>query len=409
MFRRRWGRVFATLLTGSLALSMAVACADDSAPTTAPGEMRNYKIAGYFDYSGAFATRGPGVEAMSRLWLDWFNSTQGKELNVNLSLEVFDAGYSPAKAVEVHRRAVQDPSIIAIAGFGSPVLLGVQEQLPQDKLPLMLCGPSYSFMNKPGWGFAPVGDLGASWATGVQWYATNVWKQSGKPRVAAVSFDGSSGKDFVASMKQVLGDKADVVLQEYVPTTATAVGVNVDRIVAANADVVVIGATDALQPLLIAELKKRNFDMSKVMMSQHESLGQMLSLKVPAENLEGVYEFSSINYNDETTEAFKLYTERKARFKAEWDSQNTQVTGTFFALTGAIAAAAKKKSTGQLTGQDVYDALDAGTFSGHGLLGDITFNPQNRRYGATSGTVMQMKGGKITNLATKVTMLPLPA
>jgi ABC-type branched-subunit amino acid transport system substrate-binding protein len=405
--RSRLGRIGAILLAGAMTLGLA-ACGGGSDAGGGDGALRTYKIAGYYDYSGAFATRGPGVEAISELWLDWFNQTQGKDLNVQLELEKFDAGYSPAKALEVHRRAIQDPSIIAIAGFGSPVLLGVQEQLPQDKLPLMLCGPSYSFMNKPGWGFAPVGDLGASWATGVKWYSENVWKGQGPIKVAAVSFDGSSGKDFVSSMKQVLGTNADVTLEEYIPPTATSVGVNVDRIVAANADVVVIGTTDALQPLVLDELKKRNFDMTKVMLSQHENLGQMLQLKVPPANLEGVYEFSSINYNDESTDAYKLFAERKDQFGAQWDSQTTQVSGTYFALTGAIAEAAKKKPTGDLTGQDVYDALDAGTFSGHGLLGDITFKPDNRRLGATSGWVMQMQDGKIDTVAGNVSMLPLP-
>lgn len=408
MKRSRLGRIGAILVAGTLALGLAACSGSDSGSGGGDSTLRTYKIAGYYDYSGAFATRGPGVEAMSELWLDWFNQTQGKDLNVKLELETFDAGYSPAKALEVHRRAILDKSIIAIAGFGSPVLLGVQEQLPQDKIPLMLCGPSYSFMNKPGWGFAPVGDLGASWATGVKWYSENVWKGQGNIKVAAVSFDGSSGKDFVTSMKQVLGSSADVALEEYIPPTATSVGVNVDRIIAANADVVVIGTTDALQPLVIAELKKRNFDMSKVMLSQHESLGQMVSLNVPAESMEGVYEFSSINYNDQSTEAYKLYSERKDQFKAQWDSQTTQVSGTYFALTGAIAKAAQKKPTGDLTGQDVYDALDAGTFSGHGLLGDITFKPDNRRFGATTGWVMQMNNGQIDTIAGNVSMMPLP-
>lgn len=404
MFPRRFGRAAAALAAAAAVLATA-ACGGSG---SAADGVTTYKIAGYLDYSGAQGNRGPGVEATADLVLDWWNETKGKELGARLEFLPYDTAYTPAKTVEVHRRAIAEENLVGILGFGSPALLGVKEQLQSDQLPMVLSGPSYTFMSGPGWGFGPMGDLGAAWASGVE-YRLAAFPGPGPMKVANVTFDGSSGHDFVESADKILArnPRVSVVLDEFVPTSATSVGINVDRVIAAQPDVVVIGTTDALQPLLLNELKARGFDMSKVMTSSFVSLATLQGLGVAPTTLDGVGEVTPLRGVDKQSEAYTIFSERAERFKAQWTNQNQQAMVSMFVLTEAIERALEAKPGG-ITGQSVYEQLDAGTFDGHGLIGQIRFDPANRRVGGPSdGVGLQFKGGSVDLTAPTVSILPL--
>jgi branched-chain amino acid transport system substrate-binding protein len=407
MFPRRFGRIAAGL-AATAAVLLTAACGSGAGSGAADGDVTTYKIAGYLDYSGPQGNRGPGVEATAKLVLDWWNETKGKELNARLEFLPYDTAYTPAKTVEVHRRAIAEENLVGILGFGSPALLGVKEQLEPDQVPMVLSGPSYTFMSGPGWGFGPMGDLGAAWASGVQ-YRQQTFTGSGPMKVANVTFDGSSGHDFVESADKILAKNPNVsvVLDEFVPTSATSVGINVDRIIGAQPDVVVIGTTDALQPLLLNELKARGFDMSKVMTSSFVSLATLQGLGVQPTTLDGVGEVTPLRGVDTASDAYKIFHDRAGTFGAEWTNQNQQAMVSMFVLTEAIERALAANPDG-ITGQSVYEQLDAGTFDGHGLIGEIRFDPTNRRVGGPAeGVGLQFTGGAVDLTAPSVSILPL--
>ncbi|ODU04259.1 MAG: hypothetical protein ABS81_10930 [Pseudonocardia sp. SCN 72-86] len=404
-----WGRIAAIATAITLAVGVA-ACGGESTGAVGSGDIRTYKIAGYLDFSGPFATRGKAAESTAKMWVENFNAGVGKENNVALEFVSYDTGYNPAKVNEVHRRAVQDDSLIGILGYGSPSAVGIREQLPNDHVPLVLSGSSYSFMKGPGWVFGPVGDPGSAWATGVKWYSDKVLNGKVNPRVALVTFDGSSGKDFISSAKSVLAGSAELVLEEYVPATSTDVGINVERIIAAAPDVVVIGTTDALQPQFFKELRRRGFDMTKVMTAQHESLSQMMSIQVTPADLEGIYEFTTLHYNDQDSDAYKTFAAEREKFGSpNWDGSNQQISSGILTLLDAVEQAAKAKPDGELTGDDVYAALNNGKFEAKGLLRGLEFVENDRQLGATLGTVNQFRSGSITTVADDIPMLTTPS
>lgn len=357
---------------------------------------QTYTIASFLDYSGAFASRGKPVEQMQRLLIDWFNDTRAAKVGIKLDYKPYDTGYDPAKSVQAYERAIEDKSVIGSVLFGSPIVIGLQSRLGDDKIPGVNGGPSLGLMKPGNWVFAPLGDYVRYFAAAAKW-RLSTWKESRPLKIAFVTFDGSSGRDWATGLAPgIKGLNAEIAVTEYISPRATTVAANVDRVVAADVDLVFLAGTDQLQPMLLKELKARNFDMTKVINSQHEGLSLLEMLGVPKDVYEGSYEVTSENYVDTNTPAYKIYKERESKYQTRWAADTLLHFPSVMVLLDAIERAASKAAGKKISGQDVYNELSSGTFDGYGLLGKIKFNiAVDPTQGVESVVMLQQKGGKI--------------
>lgn len=358
--------------------------------------IETYKVVSFLDYSGPFASRGKPVEQMQKLLVDWYNQTRGAERGIVIQFEPVDTGYDQGKTVQAYERAIQDPSLIGIVTFGSPNVIAIQGRLPENKIPAVHGGPAYSLMKKGSWVFTPLGDYARYYASAVAWRLKSL-AGAGPLRVAFVTFDGSSGHDWADALPPRLqGMNAKLVVTEFIPPRALDVAVNIERVLDAKPDLVILASTDQLQPLLLNELKANQFDMGKVINSQHEGLGLLALLGVKPEVYEGTQEVTTENYADTTTEAYKIYDQRKSNYQTRWSADTLLHFPSVMVLMDAIDRAVEKKHGGRIAGADVYAELAQGTFDGRGLLGKIAFNNEtDPTLGADSFVVLQQKGGKI--------------
>jgi branched-chain amino acid transport system substrate-binding protein len=394
------------LVTVALLAASVSACSGKGTADSAGGS-KTYTITSMTDFSGPFAARGPAVQQTRQIVIDWFNANEGKKVGIKLQQKVYDDGYNQAKAAQLAPKVVDSEKGIGILFSGAPTLQGLGQKLLRSGIPTVNCGPPYSFNKGKSNVFSPVGDIGAAWSTGIQ-EKLKTWSGTGSMKVALVSFDGASGHDFVTSASGTLaGTKADVVLREFIPVTATDVGVNIEHIMGAHPDVVVLGTTDVLQPLLLNGLQQRGFDMSKVMLSQHEGISYMQQLGVKASTLEGVSEVTTLNYADQTSEAYKIFqaAQDTGKYKdVAWSTPNLLNFSGTMTLVQAIGRAAEAHN-GKITDADVLDQLNAGTFDGKGLQSDIKFDPADRRVGATTAFVYQFKGGVLKVISSSIPLV----
>lgn len=387
MLRITKANCYGTLLAAVAAASLASGTA--SAEET-------YKIVSFLDYSGPFANRGKPVEQIQKLLVDWYNETRGPKHGVKLQYEPVDTGYDQAKTVQAYERAVQDRSLIGVVTFGSPNVIAIQNRLPENKIPAVHGGPAYSLMKKGSWVFTPLNDYARYFAAAIDWRLKS-WAEPKPLKVAFVTFDGSSGRDWATlTSEKIKGKKAEIVLTEFISPKALDVAVNVERVVDAKPDMVIVATTDQLQPLVLKELKASEFDMTKVINSQHEGLGLLAQLGLEPKVYEGSYEVTSENYVDTTTEAYKIYNERKDKYDTRWSADTLLHYPSVLVLLDAIDRAAAKKQSGRITGEDIYGELSTGTFDGLGLLGQITFsNATDPTLGVDSVVMLQQKDGKV--------------
>lgn len=362
--------------------------------------LQTYTIVSLLDYSGPFANRGKPVEQMQRLLVDWFNEARGAKAGIKLDFKPVDTGYDQAKTVQAYERALEDKSLVGVVTFGSPNVIALQNRLAQDKIPAVHGGPSYSLMKPGNWVFTPLGDYARYFTAATKW-RLSTWKESRPLRIAFVTFDGSSGRDWAQAFQgRLKGLNAEVVLTEFVSPRALDVSANVAHIAAATPDLVILATTDQLQPALLKELKASKFDMSKIINSQHEGLSLLDLLGVPKDVYEGTYEVTSQNYADQQTEAFKIYASRQSKYTTRWSADTLLHYSSMMVLLDAIERAQVKAGKARITGADVFVEMRAGSFSGYGLLEKVQFDIDNDpTLGADSVVMLQQKDGKIIRVS----------
>ena len=131
-------------------------------------------------------------------------------------------------------------------------------------------------------------------------------------------------------------------------------------------------------------------------MSQHEGIGLMQGLDVPAEQLEGVTEVTTQTYPDESTEAYGIYEEYSSKYETRWAADTLLHFPSTMTLLNAIDRAAEKKGCEELTGADVHLEMADGTFPGYGLMSDISY--EDGIGGPSDAFILQFKNGKIEQI-----------
>jgi hypothetical protein len=123
--------------------------------------------------------------------------------------------------------------------------------------------------------------------------------------------------------------------------------------------------------------------------------------------LEGEYEVSPVNLLDHNTKGARLYFDNYQQYapQLKWGSTTAFGVAMGVVLTQAVEKAAAKVGAQNITGQAMYDVLDAGSFSGLGLVGDVQFDPADRLAGGKAVIVYQVKGGEVT---AATDWIPLP-
>ena len=112
------------------------------------------------------------------------------------------------------------------------------------------------------------------------------------------------------------------------------------------------------------------------------------------------------------TPARKFYNMLQAKYglKSNWNSMTMLGLGQTIVAVRAVEAAVKAKGAGGVTGESVYAALTATSFTGAELMGilpGVDFNPENTfPTGTAKVNVATLKDGKVARVAADA---PVPA
>jgi branched-chain amino acid transport system substrate-binding protein len=167
-----------------------------------------------------------------------------------------DDGYSPPKAVEQVRRLVeQDEVAFLFNPLGTPSNSAIQKYCNQKKVPQLLVatgadkwGDYQHFPWTMGW--AP------SYRTEAQIYAKYILANKPNAKIGIIYQNDDFGKDYVAGVKDVLGDKYDSMVVKavtYEVTDAT-IDSQINTLQASGADVLVTGATPKFGAMVIRKV-----------------------------------------------------------------------------------------------------------------------------------------------------------
>jgi branched-chain amino acid transport system substrate-binding protein len=154
-----------------------------------------------------------------------------------------DDGYSPPKTLEQVRRLIEEDQVVLLFNnVGTACNSAIQKYVNQKQVPHLFIS---SGANKWGdyqhfpWtmGFQP------SFRTEAQIYAKYILKEKPNPKIAILYQNDDMGKDYLAGMKDVLGDKFDkmVVTASY-ETTDPTIDSQITSLQDAGANVLLVAA-----------------------------------------------------------------------------------------------------------------------------------------------------------------------
>jgi len=167
----------------------------------------------------------------------------------------YDDGYSPPKTVEQTRKLIESDEVFLIFnGLGTPTQTAVQKYQNTKKVPQLFVATGASKWNDPKafpWtmGWQP------SYRVEARIFAKYILKEKPGAKVAVFYQNDDFGKDYVAGLKDIFGDKASslIVAEESYETTEPSIDSHIVKLKGTGADVFV----DITTPKFAAQAIKK--------------------------------------------------------------------------------------------------------------------------------------------------------
>jgi branched-chain amino acid transport system substrate-binding protein len=245
------------------------------------------KIGNVEAYSGpasAYGVIGKTEEAYFKMIND-AGGINGRKIN----FMSYDDGYSPPKTVEQVRKLIESDEVLLIFNaLGTPTQNAVHKYHNSKKVPQLFLATGASKWNDPKdypWtmGFQP------SYRVEARIFAKYILKAKPDAKVAVFYANDDFGKDYLAGLKEIFGDRTSSILiaEESYETTEPSIDSHIVKLKGTGADVFVNISTPKFAAQAIKKMAELDWKPMHVMTDVSISIGAVMK---PAglENSEGI-------------------------------------------------------------------------------------------------------------------------
>ncbi|RZN25394.1 ABC transporter substrate-binding protein [Bradyrhizobium sp. Leo121] len=234
------------------------------------------KIGNVEAYSGpasAYGIIGKTEEAYFKMINDQ-GGVNGRKIN----WISYDDGYSPPKTVEQVRKLIEgDEVFLVFNALGTPTQTAVQKYHNAKKVPQLFLATGASKWNDPKdfpWtmGFQP------SYRVEARIFAKYILKNKPDAKVAIFYANDDFGKDYLAGIKEIFGDKAAklIVAEESYETTEPSIDSHIVKLKGTGADVFVNIATPKFAAQAIKKIAELDWKPMHLMTDVSISIGAVM-------------------------------------------------------------------------------------------------------------------------------------
>ena len=393
-------------LLGSSLISVAAATALTVLATQGALAQKKYdtgatdteiKIGNVEAYSGpasAYGVIGKTEDAYFKMIND-AGGINGRKIN----FISYDDGYSPPKTVEQVRKLIEsDEVLLVFNALGTPTQTAVQKYQNAKKVPQLFLATGASKWNDPKdfpWtmGFQP------SYRVEARIFAKYILKTKPGAKVAVFYANDDFGKDYVAGLKDVFGDKASsiIVAEESYETTEPSVDSHIVKLKGTGADVLVNISTPKFAAQAIKKMAELEWKPLHLMTDVSISIGAVMK---PA-GLEASEGILSAGYLKDASDPQWADDEGMKKFKAFIDKHmpgaNIADTNLVYGYTASQAMVQVLKQAGDdLTRENVMkQAASLKDFAPDTTLPGIKINTSATDFAPIEQLkMMQFKNGK---------------
>jgi len=234
------------------------------------------KIGNVEAYSGpasAYGVIGKTEEAYFKMINDQ-GGVNGRKIN----FISYDDGYSPPKTVEQVRKLIESDEVLFIFNaLGTPTQTAVQKYHNAKKVPQLFLATGASKWNDPKefpWtmGWQP------SYRVEARIFAKYILKEKPNAKVAIFYANDDFGKDYVAGIKDIFGDKAKdlIVAEESYETTEPSIDSHIVKLKGTGADVFVNISTPKFAAQAIKKIAELEWKPMHLMTDVSISIGSVM-------------------------------------------------------------------------------------------------------------------------------------
>jgi branched-chain amino acid transport system substrate-binding protein len=268
------GLISAVAATALVALTAQGAMAQKKYDTgVSDTEIKIGNVEAYSGPASAYGVIGKTEEAYFKMINDQ-GGINGRKIN----FISYDDGYSPPKTVEQIRKLIEsDEVFLVFNALGTPTQSAVQKYQNSKKVPQLFLATGASKWNDPkdfpwSMGFQP------SYRVEARIFAKYIMKNEPGAKVAVFYQNDDFGKDYVAGLKDVFGDKASsiIVAEESYETTEPSIDSHIVKLKGTGADVLVNISTPKFAAQAIKKIAELQWKPMHLMTDVSISIGAVM-------------------------------------------------------------------------------------------------------------------------------------
>jgi branched-chain amino acid transport system substrate-binding protein len=266
--------VSAAAATAFVALTSQGAMAQKTYDTGASDtEIKIGNVEAYSGPASAYGVIGKTEESYFKMVND-AGGVNGRKIN----FISYDDGYSPPKTVEQVRKLIESDEVFLIFNaLGTPTQSAVQKYQNTKKVPQLFLATGASKWNDPKdfpWtmGFQP------SYRVEARIFAKYILKNKPDAKVAVFYQNDDFGKDYVAGLKDIFGDKASklIIAEESYETSEPSVDSHIVKLKGTGADVFVNISTPKFAAQTIKKMAELEWKPMHLMTDVSISIGAVM-------------------------------------------------------------------------------------------------------------------------------------
>ncbi len=241
-----------------------------------------------------------------------------------------DSAYDMSKVVNIVKE-YKDSGCLMFTTHSSTEMAAAQEIANRDGFPGMATYVSPVNYRPPQHIYAPLPDYGDGWIAFAEYYMKNIWKGSGKPKMALhllANPTGRGAKDGATAKAAELGIEI-VAMEEHKATTVSEIE-SLTRVKAKKADVLFIASTPAPTAIIIKNAKELGLWPGITIGVGHAALTSALVDLAGKDVVEGVYgDYPMVTWDDNVPGVAKAKEYAEKYNPKDYETRNVDYISTW--------------------------------------------------------------------------------
>jgi len=384
-------------VAGLISLVLIIAAIPLLSVGCGPAEEKTAKVGFSICYTGVAAEKGRPMGNAKLDCIKYINEELGGVAGYQIEVIWRDNQYDASKATTIVSE-LMDAGCLLFTTNSSKMMMASAETANRNDFPGFAVFSSPVLTNPPQHIYAQMPDYGDDWAAFAKYYLDNIWKGSGKPKMALHLLNNTTGSGARAAAEALAGELGIEIVadEEHTATTISEIE-SLTRIKEKSPDILYISSTPQPTSIIVKNAVELGMYPGMTIACGHASFTSVL-VELAGTDAEGVYGvFPTVNWGDDVSAMAKM-TEYCKEYHPDDYGNMDYITCWAEGLIVAeiLRVAINNVGIDNLTPQKVeqYGFKKLNNFDVGGLHGPVTYTVGDNRL-SKSVRVFQVQDGEI--------------